>query len=100
MLARDDFAESQPVSGSGAVYDLLRSLEPTEYYNSTCVAVGRTDTAAPADPVDPAPGAKQGAAELVLFIDQDHACPGLPGRERGHEPRRPAARDQPLTAAS
>jgi hypothetical protein len=56
MLAEEGFFWSQPVSGSGAVYDVLRSLDPEEYYDSTCVAVGTVETSSPADPVVPAPG--------------------------------------------
>jgi hypothetical protein len=56
MLDRTAFSWSQPVSGSGAVYDVLRSLDNTDWYNATCVATGTTTTTAPADPVDPAPG--------------------------------------------
>ena len=34
------FSWSQPVSGSGSVYDVLRSGDPTEWYDATCVAAG------------------------------------------------------------
>ena len=50
MLDRTAFSWSQPVSGSGAVYDVLRSLDNTDWYNATCVATGATTTATTATP--------------------------------------------------
>ncbi len=44
--------------------------------------------------VDTAARGQEEAAELVLFVGEDHAGAGLPGRERGGKSRRPAARDQ------
>jgi hypothetical protein len=50
------FSWSQPTSGSGAVYDVLRSTDPTDFYNATCVAAGVTDTSALDDGEVPEPG--------------------------------------------
>jgi hypothetical protein len=50
------FSWSQPVSGSGAVYDVLRTEDPTDFYNATCVAAGVTQTSAIPDEEDPEPG--------------------------------------------
>jgi hypothetical protein len=52
-----EFSWSQPVSGGGAVYDLLRSTDYTDWWNATCVA---SSVAQPAVPdgwdSDPLPG--------------------------------------------
>ena len=50
------FSWSQPASGSGAVYDVLRSTDPTDFYNATCVAAGVTDSSALDDGAVPEPG--------------------------------------------
>jgi len=51
------FSWSQPVSGGGAVYDLLRSGNAGDFWNATCVASGTTQTSVPsAWDANPAPG--------------------------------------------
>jgi len=50
------FSWSQPISGSGAVYDVLRTENPADFYNATCVAAGVTQTSASPDEENPAPG--------------------------------------------
>jgi hypothetical protein len=49
------FTWSQPVGGGGAVYDLLRSGNPADFWNATCVVSGLQETSVPsswdADPV-------------------------------------------------
>jgi len=51
------FSWSQPVSGGGAVYDLLRSADYTDWWNATCVASGVEQPAVPAGwDIDPLPG--------------------------------------------
>ncbi len=50
------FSWSQPASGGGAVYDLLRSTDPGDFWNATCVASGVSQTSVPAAlDTDPAP---------------------------------------------
>jgi subtilisin family serine protease len=56
------FSWSQPVSGSGSTYDVLRSGDPTEWYNSTCVVADTPQTFTVPDPEDPAPG------ELFFYL--------------------------------
>jgi len=60
MLAKGDgyeFGWSRPVSGGGAVYDLLRSADSTDWWNATCVASGIPYTGVPAGwDIDPLPG--------------------------------------------
>jgi hypothetical protein len=52
-----EFSWSQPVSGSGSVYDLLRSTDDSDWWNATCVATDLRDTAVPIGwDSDPAPG--------------------------------------------
>jgi serine protease AprX len=52
-----EFSWSQPVSGSGAVYDLLRSSDNTDWWNATCVASGIEQPAVPDGwEIDPLPG--------------------------------------------
>jgi len=50
------FSWSQPVSGSGSVYDVLRSRDNTDFWNATCVAAHVPGPPPWADPDDPAPG--------------------------------------------
>jgi hypothetical protein len=52
------FQWSQPVSGGGAVYDLLRSEDPADFWNATCIASGTPATTVPAawESGSPAPG--------------------------------------------
>jgi len=50
------FSWSEPVSGSGSTYDVLRSEDPTEWYEATCVSAGGSPTTAPPDPENPEPG--------------------------------------------
>jgi hypothetical protein len=51
------FQWSQPTSGGGAVYDLLRSDVAADFWNATCVASGISQTAVPAAwDVNPPPG--------------------------------------------
>ena len=49
-LRRDEpgFSWSQPVSGSGAVYDLLRSTRSSDFWNASCIASDIPQTSAPA----------------------------------------------------
>jgi hypothetical protein len=49
------FSWSEPVSGSGSTYDLLRSTDYTDFYNATCVVAGTEQTSAGEDE-DPLPG--------------------------------------------
>jgi len=56
MLGREEFSWSVPVAGNGAIYDILRSHDRSDFYNATCVATGVEQTAAYADIVDPAAG--------------------------------------------
>jgi len=51
------FQWSQPVSGGGAVYDVLRSGAAADFWNATCVASGVSQTTIPAAwDVNPRPG--------------------------------------------
>jgi hypothetical protein len=51
------FQWSQPPSGGGAVYDVLRSDVAADFWNATCVASGISQTSVPAaSDVNPAPG--------------------------------------------
>jgi subtilisin family serine protease len=50
------FTWSAPASSGGAVYDLLRSNAPSDFWNASCVVSGIAQTTAAAD-VTPAPGA-------------------------------------------
>ena len=51
------FSWPQPVSGSGSVYDLLRSATAGDFWNAACVASGVTQTSVPsAWDVNPGPG--------------------------------------------
>jgi hypothetical protein len=55
--AATGFSWSQPVSGGGAVYDLLRSGTAGDFWNATCVASGVAQTSVPsAWDANPAPG--------------------------------------------
>lgn len=59
VLSRGEagFTWSQPVSGSGAVYDLLRSGNPADLWNATCVMSGLPETTVPSSwDADPAAG--------------------------------------------
>jgi predicted metalloprotease len=56
----DEFSWSQPVSGSGVVYDLLRSSDTTDWWNATCLASGVEQPVVPAGwAPDPLPGESQ-----------------------------------------
>lgn len=55
-LGADEFTWSVPVGGSGAAYDVLRSDDPIDFYNATCVATAVEATTAYGDPVEPGPG--------------------------------------------
>ena len=58
-----EFDWSQPVSGSGSVYDLLRSTDSSDWWNVTCVGSGLRETAVPAGwEIDPLPG------ELFFYL--------------------------------
>jgi hypothetical protein len=59
-----EFTWSQPLSGSGSVYDLLRSVDPTDWWNAGCVGSGVKGTGVPEDwgDIDPLPG------ELVFYV--------------------------------
>ena len=49
------FHWSQPVGGGGAVYDLLRSGNPADFWNATCVVSGLPETSVPSSwDADPA----------------------------------------------
>jgi hypothetical protein len=48
------FTWSQPVSGSGAVYDVLRSADHSDFWSATCVASG-VDGPPPWGDEDPQP---------------------------------------------
>ena len=50
------FSWSQPVSGSGSVYDVLRSRDVTDFWNATCVAAHVPGPPPWNDPDLPAPG--------------------------------------------
>jgi serine protease AprX len=51
------FQWSQPPSGGGAVYDVLRSNAAADFWNATCVASGTSQTTVPAaSDVNPQPG--------------------------------------------
>jgi hypothetical protein len=51
------FQWSQPTSGGGAVYDVLRSDAAADFWNASCVASGVAQTSVPsAWDVNPAPG--------------------------------------------
>ncbi len=51
------FQWSQPQSGGGAIYDVLRSRAATDFWNATCVASGIPQTTVPAAwDVNPLPG--------------------------------------------
>jgi hypothetical protein len=52
-----EFAWSQPVSGGGAIYDLLRSTDSADFWNAECVAGGIEALGVPAGwDIDPLPG--------------------------------------------
>jgi len=58
-----EFDWSQPVSGSGSVYDLLRSTDSSDWWNATCVGSGLRETAVTAGwEIDPLPG------ELFFYL--------------------------------
>jgi len=50
------FSWTQPVSGSGSVYDVLRSRDNTDFWNATCVAAHVSGPPPWDDPDTPAPG--------------------------------------------
>jgi len=50
-----EFFWTEPVSGGGAEYDLLRSGDPLDFWNATCIGSGISGTSAWGD-ADPAPG--------------------------------------------
>jgi len=52
-----EWSWSPPASSSGAVYDVLRSDRPSDFWNATCVAAGISQTTVPAAwDVNPRPG--------------------------------------------
>jgi hypothetical protein len=56
MIGSTGYSWTEPVSGSGAVYDVLRSPTPLDFYDATCVVTGRDTTSAPFVPeLDPSP---------------------------------------------
>ena len=61
------FSWSQPVSGGGSTYDVLRSRDAMEWYDATCVITGASQTFGVPDPEDPAPG------ELFLYLVGAHS---------------------------
>jgi len=63
-----EFTWSQPVSGGGAVYDLLRSDDHSDFWNADCVASGIEEAAVPAgwDTAVPPPG------ELLFYLVRTH----------------------------
>jgi hypothetical protein len=63
------FSWGQPVSGSGAVYDVLRSTDPTDFYNAACVATGVAQTSSPDDGEVPEPGEM-----LFYLVGASNAC--------------------------
>ena len=82
------FVWSQPVSGSGSVYDLLRSETPGDFWNATCVASGLQQTSVPAAwDIAPAPG------ELFFYLVRAHgACGTAPmGTKSDGSPRQGTA---------
>jgi hypothetical protein len=57
------FQWSQPVSGGGAVYDVLRSGAAGDFWNATCVASGIPQTSVPAAwDLNPRPG------EILFYL--------------------------------
>jgi hypothetical protein len=51
------FTWSEPVSGSGSVYDVLRTTDdPTDWYNADCVVAQTPQTSAVPDTENPGPG--------------------------------------------
>ncbi|MDX1390441.1 MAG: hypothetical protein R3344_14725, partial [Acidobacteriota bacterium] len=50
------FSWSQPVSGGGSYYDVLRSRDATEWYDASCVLAGADETSGVPDPEAPGPG--------------------------------------------
>jgi subtilisin family serine protease len=50
------FAWTEPVSGGGSVYDVLRSGDVESWYDATCVAAGAVTTSAAPDTEEPLPG--------------------------------------------
>lgn len=58
------FTWSRPVSGGGAVYDLLRSVRAADFWNARCIATGVTETSVPAS-WDDAPPAGHASFYLV-----------------------------------
>ena len=84
------FSWSPPVSGAGAVYDLVRSGDARDFWNATCVASGRTVTSVPAAwDVDPPPG------EIVFYLVRaSSACGTAPmGNASDGMPRQGTACD-------
>ena len=57
-----EFTWTEPIGGSTAEYDILRSYDYTDWYNATCVASGVQTTSAWTDALDPAPG------DLVFYL--------------------------------
>jgi hypothetical protein len=58
-----EFQWSRPVSGGGAVYDLLRSDEPDDFWNAACLASGMAQPAVPAGWDD-----DPGSGELRFYL--------------------------------
>jgi hypothetical protein len=57
-----EFTWSEPVGGSTAEYDVLRSDDLNDWYNATCVASGVQTTSAWSDSLNPAPG------QIVFYL--------------------------------
>ena len=57
-----EFTWSEPVGGSTAEYDSLRSYDWNDWYNATCVASGVKTTSAWTDSHNPAPG------QMTLYL--------------------------------
>ena len=82
------FSWTQPVSGGGAVYDLLRSGQAADFWNATCVSSGRPETSVPAAwDANPAPG------EIVFYLVRARsACGTAPmGSSSNGSPRQGTA---------
>jgi hypothetical protein len=65
-----EFTWSEPVSGGGAEYAVLRSLDPTDWWNASCLQSGITGTMAFPD-VDPQPG------ELFFYLVRVRSACGV-----------------------
>jgi len=65
------FSWSPPVSGGNAVYDLLRSRKPGDFWNATCVVSDLPETSAPSEwDTNPRPG------EAFYYLVRAHSACG------------------------